>query len=38
MIDYTGIKKPDLGYCYEFATDELDGMSECLEAHGVCDY
>ena len=34
MTDYTCIKKPDLGYCYEFATDELIAMSECLEAHG----
>ena len=34
MQDYSHIQKPDLGYCYEFATDELGAMSECLEAHG----
>ena len=34
MLDYSHIQKPDLGYRYEFATDELDAMDECLEAHG----
>ena len=34
MTDYAHIEKPDLGYRYEFATDELDAMSDCLEAHG----
>ena len=34
MEDYSHIQKPDLGYRYEFATDELDAMDECLEAHG----
>ena len=34
MEDYSHIRKPDLGYCYEFATDELQAMDECLEAHG----
>ena len=34
MADYSHIKKPNLGYRYEFATDELDAMSGCLEAHG----
>ena len=34
MEDYSHIRKPDLGYCYEFATNELQAMDECLEAHG----
>ena len=34
MEDYSHIRKPDLGYCYKFATDELQAMDECLEAHG----
>ena len=34
MLDYSHIQKPDLGYRYEFATDELDAMDSCLEAHG----
>ena len=34
MEDYSHIAKPDLGYCYEFATDQLDAMDECLAAHG----
>ena len=34
MQDYSHIQKPDLGYRYEFATDELAAMDECLEAHG----
>ena len=34
MEDYSHIQKPDLGYRYEFAADELDAMDECLEAHG----
>ncbi len=34
MEDYSHIQKPDLGYRYEFATDELDAMDECLAAHG----
>ena len=34
MQDYSYIQKPDLGYRYEFATNELDRMDECLGAHG----
>lgn len=34
MEDYAHIRKPDLGYRYEFGADELDAMGECLEAHG----
>ena len=34
MEDYSHIQKPDLDYRYEFATDELEAMDECLEAHG----
>ena len=34
MLDYSHIQKPDLGYRYEFTTDELDAMDKCLEAHG----
>ncbi len=34
MLDYSHIQKPDLGYRYEFTTDELDAMDSCLEAHG----
>jgi hypothetical protein len=34
MQDYSHIEKPDLGYRYEFATDELAAMDQCLEAHG----
>ena len=34
MEDYLHIQKPDLGYRYEFATDELNAMDQCLEAHG----
>ncbi len=34
MEDYAHIRKPDLGYRYEFGADELDAMDECLEAHG----
>ncbi|MGY8824468.1 MAG: hypothetical protein ACKVJG_11140 [Candidatus Latescibacterota bacterium] len=34
MQDYSHIQKPDLGYRYEFSTDELDQIDECLEAHG----
>ena len=33
-MDQAEIEKPDLGYRYEFATDELDEMSVCMEAHG----
>ena len=28
------IEKPDPGYRYDFARNELDRMSDCLEAHG----
>lgn len=35
MDDYSHIEKPDLGYRYEFGLDELDAMSDCLEAHGL---
>ena len=31
MLDYSHIQKPDLGYRYEFATDELEAMDECLQ-------
>ena len=34
MKEYLEIQKPDLGYTYEFQVNELDAMSECLEAHG----
>ena len=34
MKEYLEIQKPKLGYTYEFETDQLDLMSECLEAHG----
>ena len=34
MDDYSHIQKPDLGYPYEFAADQLPAMSACLEAHG----
>ncbi|MDA0746713.1 MAG: hypothetical protein O2954_09335, partial [bacterium] len=34
MEDYSHIQKPDLGYRYEFGVDELDAMSDCVEAHG----
>ncbi len=34
MKDYAKIEKPDLGYPYEFATDDLDGISACVDAHG----
>ena len=34
MEDYSHIEKPDLGYRYEFGTDELEAMDGCLEAHG----
>ena len=33
-MDYSQIRKPDLGYRYEFTTSELDAMDECLQAHG----
>ena len=31
------IEKPDPGYRYEFAMNELDAMSDCLEAHATAD-
>ena len=34
MTDQASVEKADLGYRYEFSTDELDEMSACLEAHG----
>ena len=34
MEDYSHIEKPDLGYRYEFGLDELELMSQCLDAHG----
>ena len=34
MEDYSHVKKPDTGYRYEFGIQELEEMSECLEAHG----
>ena len=34
MGDYTQIQKPELAYTYEFEVDQLDLMSECLDAHG----
>ena len=33
-MDYSHIRKPDLGYPYEFGTDELDAAQACVEAHG----
>ena len=33
-MDQSEITRPDLGYRYEFGTDELDAMSACVEAHG----
>ncbi|MCY3904407.1 MAG: phytanoyl-CoA dioxygenase family protein [Caldilineaceae bacterium] len=33
-MDYSHIKKPDLGYPYEFSLDELDAAQACVEAHG----
>jgi hypothetical protein len=34
VLDYSHIQKPDPGYQYEFETNELDSMGECLEGHG----
>jgi len=34
MNDYSGVRKPKLGYAYEFETNQLDLMSNCLAAHG----
>ncbi|NKB72299.1 MAG: hypothetical protein GKR89_34915 [Candidatus Latescibacteria bacterium] len=34
MDDYSHIEKPDLPYRYEFGIEELDAMSQCLDAHG----
>jgi hypothetical protein len=33
-MEQSEITKPDLGYRYEFGTDELDAMSACVDAHG----
>lgn len=33
-MDQTLIEKPDLGYRFEFSTDELGDMSGCLDTHG----
>ena len=33
-MDQSEITKPELGYRYEFGTDELDEMSACVDAHG----
>ena len=32
--DQTTIPRRRLGYTYEFALDELDAVSDCLDAHG----
>ena len=34
MKEYLEIQKPELDYTYEFETDQLSLMSECVEAHG----
>lgn len=34
MEDYSQIQKPKLAYTYEFHANQLDLMSECLDAHG----
>jgi hypothetical protein len=34
MKDYAQIQKPDLGYTYEFAREDLDAISACFDAHG----
>ena len=34
MKEYLQIQKPELDYTYEFETDQLSLVSECLEAHG----
>ena len=34
MEHYLQIQKPELGYTYEFETNQLSLMSECLETHG----
>ena len=34
MEDYSHVQKPDIEYQYEFGIEDLDAMSECLEAHG----
>ncbi len=33
-MDFSQIDKPELGYRYEFALDELDAAQECVHAHG----
>ena len=37
MKDYAHIEKPDLGYRYEFATDELDANVRLPRGARVCD-
>ena len=33
-MDQAAIEKPDLGYRYEFATNEMDAVTSCMDAHG----
>jgi hypothetical protein len=33
-MDQAAIEKPELGYRYEFATDEMDAVVSCMDAHG----
>ena len=30
-MDYSHIRKPDLGYPYQFGTDELDAAQACVK-------
>ena len=34
MEHYLDIQKPELGYTYEFETNQLSQATECIEAHG----
>ena len=34
MENYSHVQQPDLRYQYQFGVDQLDQMSECVEAHG----
>jgi hypothetical protein len=34
MEDYSHVQKPKLDYRYEFAIEELDGASACMNTHG----
>ena len=33
-MDYSNIRKPELGYRYEFTLDEVDAAQDCIDAHG----